>query len=477
MSFRVCLVDPPLPQLINRDMYSSTISKGGYKWPAADLLVLSGILKELTSEVSLLDANAEGLDIEQTLSRIDRFSPTHLIFMLGASAFQEDFSFVKAAKDRFPGLITIGTGGLLYHDGPYCLKNHPSVDAIVNNFTTRDVIRYLVGDLDQLRNFTYRDQDGEIIETASDFHRDDYSHPLPCHEQLPLTGYKLSHVKYLPLTSVLTSYGCPARCSYCVTERINYRPRQVENVLEELRYVKSLGIRTVFFRDPTFLAAKKTGMELLERMIQERLELSWVADTRAVCVTKETAPLIAESGGHCLHFGVESASPETLERYSKGVTTDQVRNAFSLCQKHNIRTVGYFILGLPGETERTVRQTIDFAIELDADYASFNMPIPVKGTSLRDEVIRNGWMEGGEHGEYDGSFQSKIHTPELDPQKITALLQEARKKFYLRPRYIFKRLAKVQSPTELKTLWSEFLVLLWGLVRAHRKGRVSAQET
>lgn len=241
MSFRVCLVDPPLPQLINRDMYSSTISKGGYKWPAADLLVLSGILKELTSEVSLLDANAEGLDIEQTLSRIDRFSPTHLVFMLGASAFQEDFSFVKAAKDRFPGLITIGSGGLLYHDGRFCLENHPSVDAIVNNFTTRDVIRYLVGDLDQLRNFTYRNQNDEIIETASDFHRDDYSHRLPCHEQLPLTGYKLSHVKYLPLTSVLTSYGCPARCSYCVTERINYRPRQVENVLEELRYVKSLG--------------------------------------------------------------------------------------------------------------------------------------------------------------------------------------------------------------------------------------------
>ena len=478
MSFRVCLVDPPLAQLINRDMYSSTISKGGYKWPAADLLVLSGILKELTSDICLIDSNVEGLDVQQTLSRIEQFSPTHLVFMLGASASQDDFSFVKAAKDRFPDLITIGSGGLLYHDGPFSLETHPEVNAIVNNFTTRDVIRYLTGDLDQLKNFTYKNREGEIIEASFDFHRDEYSHPLPSHEQLPLTRYKLSHVKYLPLTSVLTSFGCPARCSYCVTERINYRPRKVDNVIEELKYVKSLGVRTVFFRDPTFLAAKKTGIELLERMIQEKLDLSWVADTRATCVTAETAPLIAASGGHCLHFGVESASPETLEKYSKGVTKDQVRNAFSLCQRHNIRTVGYFILGLPGETEHSVRKTIDFAIELDADYASFNIPIPIKGTTLRDEVIRNGWMEGAEHGKYDGSFQSKIKTPELDPQTITELLREARRKFYLRPRYIFKRLVKIQSLTECKTLWEEFLGLVSGLLfPPQRKRPAGVQET
>ena len=71
MSFRICLVDPPLAQLINRDMYSSTISKGGYKWPAADLLVLSGILKELTSEICLIDANVDGIPLSTHLAVVD----------------------------------------------------------------------------------------------------------------------------------------------------------------------------------------------------------------------------------------------------------------------------------------------------------------------------------------------------------------------------------------------------------------------
>ncbi len=462
---RICLVDPPYPRLINRDMYSSTVSKGGYKWPAADLLEMSGIVREITEDILLIDANVEGLTDDETIARIAHFNPTHLVFMSGASAKENDLRFVERVKLRLPEVKAIGSGGLLFHGGLSIMEQNPAIDAVVLNFTTRDINRYINGEIQDLCNFLYRDESGAIQKTPENYHRDPYRHAMPLHEMLVGKDYFLSHAKFGPITSVLTSYGCPAQCSYCVTESIKYRPRDVENVIEELKLVKSLGFRTVFFRDATFLASRRLGVPLLERMIEENLGLSWVADTRASCVDEEKAPLIAKAGGHCLHFGIESADPRILQEYSKGVTHDQIRKAVELCRKYGIRTLGYFILGLPGETTVSVRKTIDLAISLRCDYASFNMPMPIVGTTLRKTAIEKGWILGKEAKTYDGSYETLIETPELRSNEVLKLLSEAKRRFYLRPSYFYQRISQVRTSYEFRSLMREFIGLVLEVVR------------
>ncbi len=462
---RVCLVDPPYSRLINRDMYSSTVSKGGYKWPAADLLEMSGIVREITEDILLFDANVEGLTESEAIARIVHFNPTHLVFMFGTSAKENDLRFVEHVKRVLPDVKTIGSGGMLYHDGLSVMQENPAIDAVVLNFTTRDINRYIKGEMQDLCNFLYRDADGSVRRAPENYHRDPYRHALPLHEMLVGKNYFLSHAKYGPITSVLTSYGCPAQCSYCVTETIKYRPRDIENVIDELKLVKSLGFKTVFFRDATFLASRKLGTQLLKRMIEEDLGLSWVADTRAICVDEERAPLIAKSGGHCLHFGIESADPLILQKYSKGVTHEQIQKAVELCRQHGIRSLGYFIVGLPGETAESVRKTIDFAVALRCDYASFNMPMPIVGTTLRKTAIENGWIRGKEDRAYDGSYETLIETPELRSNEIMKLLGEAKRRFYLRPSYFYQRISQVRTSYELRNLIREFFGLVLDVVR------------
>lgn len=454
---KIVLVNPPNARIVLRDMYSSTISKGLYNWPNVDLLVLSGILSA-TYEVILLDANTLGFSIERTIHEIIQHNPIGICYAFGASVKHDEYQFLKALQKALPTVKRIGTGGLLYHDAVRELTEHPELGACLLNFTTDDCIRFFSGNYDGMHNVVYH-VEGSVTETTRKYPSHGFTYALPAHAQLPLKQYRLSHGKTTPLSTVLTSYGCPAHCSYCVAGSVHYRYRDPENVLIELDELKRLGVKEIFFRDNTFCAIKDTGHQLLQGMINKEYGFSWVADTRANVVTEETAALMKKSGCHALHIGVESSNQNILDSYAKGVTLEQIRNAFALCKKHGIATVGYFILGLPGETAEDIRRTISFACELDCDYASFNMPIPIIGTELRDRCIKNNWLRD-EKGIYDGSAEPLINTELLSTSEIRRLQKSAMRIFYLRPRYFIKALARLKNWYQLKMALLEFKNLI-----------------
>lgn len=454
----IVLVNPPNKKIILRDMYSSTISKGRYNWPCVDLLVLSGILKKVY-DVKLIDANTLRLSIQETVDLISSFNPKGICFSFGNSVKDEDYFFIKTLRRKLQNTKLIGTGGLLYHNAEYELKNHEEIDACLMNFTTDDIIRYFENDFDHMNNIVYR-TNSKIVRTPIKNPENGFSYPPPLHEQLPLDKYNLSHGKAKPLTSILTSYGCPAVCGFCVSGKIDYRYRNPQNVIEELKVVQMLGIREIFFRDPVFCANKKHGYVIMNMMIQYDFRLFWVADTRINIINEETARLMKKSGCHALHFGIESANLEILKKYNKGITIEKVKEIFKICKDNGIETIGYFILGLPGETADDVRRTIDLAIELDCDYASFNIPIPIIGTSLREEAIQNHWINLDSEARYDGSLEPLIETENLSSKEILELKKIAYKKYYYRPRYIVKSLTRLRNIYQIKMLFSEFFNLL-----------------
>lgn len=451
----VVLVNPPNGQTVLRDLYSSTISKGLYNWPCVDLLVLSGVLKKKFS-VQLLDANTEGLTVEETVRRVKSHHPVGICFAIGASVREEDYALVQALRKALPQVKMAGTGGILYHNPVEELQNHPEFDACILNFTTDDTLRYFLGE-ENLENMVFRKGD-EIVTTPKKFPPHKFAYPVPAHDHLPLERYRLSHGKRSPLTSVLTAFGCPSQCHFCVSGSINYRYRDPDNVLEELETLHRMGVREIFFRDNVFGFHKAQTQLLLQGMIDRKFNFSWVSDTRANLVTEETASLMAASGCHALHIGVESANDQILSDYQKDLTIDTVHDAFRICRKNGIRTIGYFILGLPGETEEDIDRTIDLAIVLDCDYASFNVPIPILGTALREDAIKNQWINP-QQDIYDGSSLSVIHAEELTPEILHKARSRAMKRFYLRPRFIYKTLAGLRTFFQVKMLILETLHL------------------
>ena len=178
---------------------------------------------------------------------------------------------------------------------------------------------------------------------------------------------------------------------------------------------------------------------------------------------KEIPTWMKKAGCHTVNFGIETADEVMLSSQKKTILNNQYTKIFSLCNSLGIKTLGHFIVGLPGENQKSVERTLQFAIELDCDYASFNIAEAPLGTSLRTESIENGWMQD-DSGVQSG-FMSYAYPISGDNsfEEVLRWRDKLVKGFYLRPSYILKRLTSVRSWREIVVLVREGTALLRSL--------------
>jgi radical SAM superfamily enzyme YgiQ (UPF0313 family) len=235
--------------------------------------------------------------------------------------------------------------------------------------------------------------------------------------------------------------------------------------MEELRYVASLGIRDVFFTDFTFEVRRDNTLELCRRMVEENLDLTWVCSSRAGTLDEELLTWMKRAGCHTILLGVESGDDKLLKEYSKGVTKEQMKNAFALCRKLKIRTLAHFIIGLPGETEETAEKTIEFSRELNSDIASFNVAVPALGTPLREKALKQGWLKH-DALEFDASDAFPVmETPSFSKKMAWEWRNRAVKKFYFRPSYLWRMAVSSRSAYEWKILLLNGMAVLKSVFR------------
>lgn len=256
-------------------------------------------------------------------------------------------------------------------------------------------------------------------------------------------------MRHPKLVTVLTDYGCPYKCDFCIMSTIGYKFRSVDNVMEELNYIKSLGIKEIYFDDQTFGANRARTLELLKGM--KGMNFSWSCLSRVDVMTDEFVKAMSKAGCHTVMLGVESGSQKILDKYHKGINKDKIREAFKICRNYGVKTMGTFMIGLPGETEKDVLETIQFAKELKCDYASFNTPVARMNTPMRKEAINNNLIEKGMYEMDQSGDYGIIGSEELSPEKIRELKNKAVREFYFRPTYILQRIFGVRTFYELKS--------------------------
>jgi radical SAM superfamily enzyme YgiQ (UPF0313 family) len=232
---------------------------------------------------------------------------------------------------------------------------------------------------------------------------------------------------------------------------LGYKYRTIENVMAELHSLSRQGFREIYFDDQTFGAVKNRAIELCHRLIKEKFYFSWSCWSRVDIMDEGLLRLMKESGCHTIMFGIETSRDDILEQEKKGYTKEDVLKAVSLCQKLKIRSLGTFILGLPGETKKSCLETIEFSKRLGIDFASFNVPVPRVRTDLRKRAIQKGWINDLETMDQSGSFVV-MGNDLLSPHDIDRLKKKAIRDFFLRPSYLWKRLIKVRTFHELKKL-------------------------
>ena len=462
---KVLFLNPPGDKIYIRDYYCSKVSKASYYYHPLDLLMLSGwFVKE--HDILVLDCMVEGWSEDESLEKILAFSPDYIFFLTGVVSFNYDMKFIDKVKRLLPQTITIGSGDILLSYSDYWLENFNQLDAILFDFTTDDALKFVENRKD-IKNLYYR-KNGKIIKTpVIRANGGTYSIPRPLHELFPNHKYHYPFVLSHPFATLLTDYGCPYKCAFCTIGTLGFKVRPVDEVLEELFFIKNLGLKDVYFDDQTFGVNKKRTFNLLTEMYKNKLNIGWIAFSRVNILDYQTLYLMKLAGCHTVVFGIESANEDVLNTIEKGISIEKIKNTIRICNDLNIRTVGTFIIGLPGEDYNKVMQTIKLATSLGLDFASFNVPVPRPGTYLEKYAVEKKWIPKFlTKMDQSGTFAT-MGNEYLSAEEIYNLRNLASKKFYFRPHYLINRLLKIKSFYEFRCLFKEGLFMWQNFEKRH----------
>jgi hopanoid biosynthesis associated radical SAM protein HpnJ len=257
---------------------------------------------------------------------------------------------------------------------------------------------------------------------------------------LPIEEYIIPHIKH-PYVSIYTSRGCPARCVFCLWPQTysghKMRTRSPENVYEEVKWIKENlpQVKEISFDDDTFSADKRHAIAV-SRLIKP-LNVSWVINARANA-DYETLKEMRDAGLHHVIVGFESGNEQILKNIKKGVSKQQAIEFVKNCKKLGITIHGAFIMGLPGETKETIKETIAYAIKLDLFSIQVSLPAPYPGTEFYALCKQNGWIASDSFLDETGHQKCVVNYPGLSNQEIFDAVELFYKKFYFRPKYILR---------------------------------------
>jgi len=291
-------------------------------------------------------------------------------------------------------------------------------------------------DLKPIKGLVWRDGDEVVVNPDRPFIRNLDDLPLPRHELLPLEKYRAPLVRG-NYAFVVTSRGCPGNCQFCI-KHVSYgrsvRFRSPENILAELEMLVGLGVRDVHMYADLFTISREQVVGLCELILERGLRLRWTCNSRVDFVDPEMLRLMRRAGCWMISWGIESGSEEVLRHARKGITLDQVEQALRWSREAGIRNWGYFIIGLPGETEETIRETIRLAKRLPLHLALFHIAAPYPGSPLFFEVVEQGWFRPGTRWEQvDMDCSTVLDYPDLRAEELERWAQRAFRSWAFRP--------------------------------------------
>ena len=484
----VLLVNPPTPdgELWIRSQHRvGRRTRENMVWPQVSLAQMAALLHP-AYKVKIIDANAERMGWTEFKSLLEKYQPKYYLTQVTAPTLENDMYGVFLAKARKATTIAFGT-----HITPIpveTMHTYPSVDYCLvgePDLTLRDLLDNLEGKLNKrcaaieklfkdhdpeykpafcddgtvdmtgIKGLAWRKGNEISINLPRPFIKDLDDLPTPMHELLPLLRYRMPYIKG-PFTFIITSRGCTAGCLFCikhVTYQYNVRLRSPEKIIEELWYLKDLGINNINMYSDLFTVSRDQVMDLCELMIKENINIKWMCNSRVDYVDEEMLTMMGKAGCWLISWGIESGNEKILHDIHKGISLDKVERALRWSKRAGIMNWGYFIIGLPGETEATIRQTIDFAKKLPLDIALFHIAAPYPGTPFFYKVVKEGWFRPGTRWEQvDMDKGTVLDYPGLPAERLMYWQKRAFREWALRPGPMFTYLKMLLSdPATIKS--------------------------
>ena len=443
--------------------------------PCIGLAYIAAALERHKCDVKVVDMFADKLSGEQVLDRAREYNPT----LIGMTVLTPSepvctilTSMIRAAlpsvkivwgavhADVFAkDIVREGKADfVVHHDGEESICE--LVDALSENLS----------DFSHIDGITWLGEGEPITNKPRRLLMDLDSLPYPAWHLFPYEKYGLLPFADFakPVLTMTGSRGCPYRCDYCSLINTGgkvYRKRNPIKIVDEYEYlVDRYKVRQIGFVDPIFPLVKKDLRPFCEELISRGLDkrCQWLSETRADRLDKETCDLMYWGGCRRVLMGIESGVDMLLGNVNKNITTAKVREGVANAKSAGIQTVGLFMLGLPGETPEMSKETVEFSVDLDLDFAKYAITVPFPGSKLFDDrwqkdLFRDDWEN---YTTFNPDPDRLIYHPHgYDPEELIRMQSWAHKRFYMRPRQIKKQFVELRTITPKMLLYG-----LYGMV-------------
>ncbi len=472
----ILLVNPPAPDggiWIRSQHRVGRRSRENMIWPQVDLAQLAALLTP-DYTVEIVDAVATRMGWPEFATLLETRRPKYYLTQVTAPSLRNDMYGVFLAKALGARTVAMGT-----HVTPLTLETmrpFPALDFVLRGepeMTLRELLDTLEGKapsdprvvkmlaetslrsapitaetppvpataqapspLAGIAGLAYRDRGDIVINPDRPFIPDLDDLPIPLHERLPLDRQRMPMIRG-PFSFIVTSRGCPAGCKYCikhVSYQTSVRVRSAQKIFEELQRLAELGVHTVHMYADLFTVNRAQVVELCHLIIDSGLRVRWTCNSRVDYVDEEMLQLMGKAGCWYISWGIESANEEILKRAHKGYRKEQAVTALRWAKAAGINNWGFFIIGLPGETEDTVQETIAYAKALPLDIALFHIAAPYPGTPFFFEVAQNGWFRSGTRWEeVDMDESTVLDYPGMPAERLEYWQRRATREWSLRP--------------------------------------------
>lgn len=425
---KLCLVNPA-PAEAARD--EQTLFQGTL--PPLGILYISSFLKKEGYDVSVLDQGALNLEPEQVLTWINQENPDVLGFYTVTWNSKIACELAEHSFEKNPSLKIVMGGYHATYNSERILKKYPFVDAVVRWEGEKAMLELMQcfekGEpLSSIEGITFRDNSSTTTTPERPPIQNLDELPFPDRDALP-SPYKIQ-IPEIELTvekgtSMITSRGCSFKCRFCAAKKIGrqtFRPRSVDNIIQELKLLVRKGYDHIYLADDNFILNSARVLAICAAIKREKLEFQWSCDGRVDNASRDVFEAMADTGCRCIFFGMESASQHVLDYYRKRITPQQTRRAVKAVRAAGIDyVVGSFIIGAPQESLEDVYNTFTFIDELKLDLAEVSVLGASPGMEIWDELVSKKYINAQEKWE-DGVVVPEV-CPECVPlEKLKELL-------------------------------------------------------
>jgi len=454
----VLLVNPPYQEHI----YQSRKDAASIDAPLS-IGYLAAVLEQNQINVAILDANAHNFDVAMTAEKIAQSSADIVGITSTTTVMPVVYMLIKSVKELAPGKMLVVGGPHVTFVPEQTLKESPSLDMVVRGEGEETLVELVNNDGNPKRicGLTYRNKRRVVNNPPRPQIPDINTLPFPARHLMPMHLYRSGSVltdgrEGFEYASMITSRGCPNKCTYCSSSFFwgnKVRFRSAENVVDEMEFLEQkYGTKEVFFKDDVFTFSPIRTEQICDEIVKRGIGIRWSCYARVNTLRPDILRKMKEAGCYGIDFGIETGNAKILERIKKNTTLEQAERAVAATKKAGIMTYCSFMVGLPGDTTKTVMDTINFAVKLSPDVAQFFVTTPFPGTEVWKEALDKHWIGNIENwGDFDITRGVNYRNDDLTGEEMQRLVTIAYKNFYGRPRFIIQTIKRIiRNPKQFK---------------------------